>query len=267
MALRDLATSAAGPGQGSLGRSDLQQKQSILERWGITADDLTTVVEGNPSLRGMILGYMAEHKLRELLSRDKRLTNFRKDDDHDRERKGDLVVTYRDYDFRLEAKSLQSNTIRIRAAGDSQIPMVRRTKIGTTKSGRPKYTYRRNPDFDRIQSSDRLAGSYTGALQCDASDCRKVELPGGKAVETTCLLVDEFDIIAVGLFAFRDQWDFAFALNRDLPRTKSEKYPARLRKYLLATLVQITWPLKPPFVTDPFALLDRLVAEKRPKKS
>ena len=44
---------------------------SILERWDITAEELTEVVDQNPSLRGMILGYLAELKLEKLwLSRN-----------------------------------------------------------------------------------------------------------------------------------------------------------------------------------------------------
>ena len=39
---------------------------SILERWDITPEELTEVVDQNPSLRGMILGYLAELKLERL---------------------------------------------------------------------------------------------------------------------------------------------------------------------------------------------------------
>ena len=39
---------------------------SILERWDITLEELTEVVDRNPSLRGMILGYLAELKLERL---------------------------------------------------------------------------------------------------------------------------------------------------------------------------------------------------------
>ncbi len=35
---------------------------SILERWDITPEELTEVIDQNPSLRGMILGYLAELK-------------------------------------------------------------------------------------------------------------------------------------------------------------------------------------------------------------
>lgn len=40
--------------------------ESILERWDITVEELTQVVDQNPSLRGMLLGYLAELKLEKL---------------------------------------------------------------------------------------------------------------------------------------------------------------------------------------------------------
>ena len=55
-----------------------------------------------------------------------------------------------------------------------------------------------------------------GKFQCDASDRRKVQLPNSKFVETTCLVVGEFDLLAVNLFAFGKGWQFAFAKNQDL---------------------------------------------------
>ena len=39
---------------------------SILKRWDITVEELTRVVDQNPSLRGMLLGYLAELKLENL---------------------------------------------------------------------------------------------------------------------------------------------------------------------------------------------------------
>ena len=37
--------------------------KTILDRWDMTPEELTELVENNPSLRGMILGYLAELKL------------------------------------------------------------------------------------------------------------------------------------------------------------------------------------------------------------
>ena len=43
---------------------------------------------------------------------------------------------------------------------------------------------------------------YVGKFQCDASDRRPITLPDGTVIETTCLLVGEFDLLAVGIFNF-----------------------------------------------------------------
>jgi hypothetical protein len=104
---------------------------------------------------------------------------------------------------------------------------------------------------------------FRGNVQCDASDNREITLPNGHRVKTTNLKVGEFDILAMGLFAFREQWDFGFMLNRDLPRTESKKYSPDDRPYLLKTLIPVSWPLPSVCVSDPFTLLDRLVEERR----
>ena len=41
--------------------------ETILERWHLTADELTQIVDLNPSLRGFMFGYVAEFQLRKFL--------------------------------------------------------------------------------------------------------------------------------------------------------------------------------------------------------
>ena len=48
--------------------------ESVLERWDITVEELTQVADQNPSLRGMLLGYLAELKLEKLWLRSARLS-------------------------------------------------------------------------------------------------------------------------------------------------------------------------------------------------
>ncbi|MBI4673225.1 MAG: hypothetical protein HY741_16355 [Chloroflexi bacterium] len=91
----------------------------------------------------------------------------------------------------------------------------------------------------------------------------KSNCPNSNVVETTCLLVGEFDLIAVNLFAFGNGWKFAFAKNQDLPRTTSTKYSPQDQKYLLATQMEITLPLEPPFEAEPLRLLDEIVSKKK----
>jgi len=115
----------------------------------------------------------------------------------------------------------------------------------------------------QTHSIRQTEGGVTGKFQCDASDRRRVALPDGQSIETTCLVVGEFDLLAVNLFEFQHEWRFAFARNRNLPRSRYPKYTPEQRDQILATLVEVTWPLKPPFELEPFRLLDEIAAERR----
>ena len=89
--------------------------------------------------------------------------------------------------------------------------------------------------------------------------------PDNSTLETTNLLFGEFHILAAGLFAFREKWDFGFVLNRDLPASTNSAYSEYQRAKLISSMVPVTWPLGAPFVADIYLLLDRLVAEERAK--
>lgn len=114
----------------------------------------------------------------------------------------------------------------------------------------------------QTNSIRRSADTVYGKFQCDASDRRKIELPNSSIVETTCLLVGEFDLLAVNIFAFGYGWKFAFARNQNLPRTTSSKYRPEDQKYLLASQMEISLPLEPPFEAEPFRLLDEIVSKR-----
>lgn len=199
---------------------DEEYKRSILEKWEITAHVLTELLAQNPSLRGMLFGYVAEFKLEELWLQPPRITACFKADDHDRRKKGDRIIIYRDEQFIIEAKSLQTNTI-------------------AYKDGR-----------------------WTAKSQVDASDRRQITLPNGTVLSTTCLLVGEFDVLAVNTYPFEEEWRFVFAKNKDLPRTSWRGYTPEQRQYLLATTVEVTWPPEPPFHDDLFKVLDELIQER-----
>ena len=85
---------------------------SILTEWDITPEQLTSLLEENPSLRGMLHGYVAELKLKELVTSIPGISYTEKFDDHDRKKKGDLYIIYQGMAFDLESKSLQSSTVK-----------------------------------------------------------------------------------------------------------------------------------------------------------
>lgn len=191
---------------------------TILDRWEITAEELTDIVDANPSLRGFMMGYVSEYKVRQHVARIRGVHDIKKYDDHDRTKKGDISLIYRGKEIRIEVKSLQTNLVR---------------QVGRNE--------------------------WTATFQCDASDRREIALPNGSTVETTCLAVGEFDIVAVNLFAFGNRWHYAFALNEDLPHPRvGRKYDAEIAQYLIASNIKISYPLQPPFTDDLSELLDNL---------
>lgn len=241
----------------------MEERRTILEMFGVTLEYLTEVVSANPSLRGILAGYIAERKLWDWFASDGRVTLIRKDDDHDRAQKGDLVVTYKGFDFRIEVKSLQTNSIEIFDLDSGKwLKKVIREAVKMQADGkRQRRKWVESEPFKVLWRKGTDDARYRGAVQCDASDKRTIPV-AGQQVNTTNLLVGEFDILATGLFAFREKWDFGFILNRNLPRSTYPKYPEEVRNQLIKTMIPVTWPLSENFVANPFILLDQLVAEK-----
>ena len=193
--------------------------RSILARWNFTDEELTQLIDNNPSLRGMVLGYLAEMKLERLWLSDPRFSEVSKHDDHDRAHHNDRVAVYKGRGFTLESKSLQTATIQ------------------------------RTPE------------GWIGKAQVDASDRREVAFSDGSVVSTTCLLRGDFDVLAVNLFAFGDEWRFSFVKNSDLPASRYSRYTEYQRQHLLATMVDVSWPPRPPFRADLFELLDEMISQ------
>jgi hypothetical protein len=123
-----------------------------------------------------------------------------------------------------------------------------------------------HPDYLPVWEKHRMAARFRGQFQCDASDRRKVKFPDKSVLETTNLLFGEFHILAAGLFAFREKWEFAFALNRDLPKSTNPAYTEYQRERLISGMIGIAWPVQPPFTLDLYELLDKLVEEEKAKQ-
>ena len=194
---------------------------TILDEWEITAEQLSQLLNQNPSLRGMLLGYVAEFKLREMITSFPEVSFITKFDDHDRKKKGDLYIIYQGKAFDVEAKSLQTAMVKW----------------------------------------DEENKRWTGKAQVDASDRRQIEMPDGSLLHTTLLLKGEFDILAVNCYAFQQSWAFIFARNSDLPTSTWRGYTETQRESLIASLIPITYPPEPPFYSDLRVLLEEMIAE------
>lgn len=165
--------------------------RSILEMFGVTLQVLTEVVRANPSLRGPILGYIAERKLWELFQVDPRITASRKDDDHDRENKGDLVITYLGREFRYEVKSLQTNSIKMLDAETGLwMPKIIKQRLPITiAQTKKKHKWVECELYRTVWRRGVTATKLKGTVQVDASDKREIVLPSGNNVKATNLKV------------------------------------------------------------------------------
>ncbi len=180
----------------------------------IPPEDLVLAIKRAPSLRGMILGYIAEEMFGKTVLRDPRITDVRQHDDHDRENnKVDTDFVFEGRRVSIQLKSLQTNSI--------------------------------------VWREDLQA--LHGVVQNDGSDKRDVRLPNGDVVTTTNYRVGDYHILAVPLFPFTGTWEFAYKLNRNCRLTTSNKYTPEQQRYLLATTEEITYPLTDHWSTDLFA--------------
>lgn len=187
----------------------------------IPPERLVESIKRAPSLRGMILGYIAElmferhvpERYHVILSE-----HIEAHDDHNREvNKSDRTVTYGGRRYGIQLKSMQTNSI-----------------------GRSVTT-----------------GLLQADVQNDASDRRAVKLRDGSLLETTCYVRGEYDILAVPLFPFTGTWDFAYKRNRDCRSCKpGRKYNEFQASHLLATTEKISWPLSETWEMDLLRLLD-----------
>ena len=185
----------------------------------IPPTDLVMAIKRAPSLRGMILGYIAEEMFARHVLSNSVFTDIRKHDDHDRElNKADRDFLYNGKRISVQLKSLQTNSI----------------------------CWRND------------LGKLAAVAQNDGSDKRDVLLPNGDTVSTTNYKIGDYDILAVPLFPFTGNWEFAYLLNRDCRLTTSSKYNVEQRKYLLSTTEELTYPLSGKWEADLIAAINKL---------
>ena len=189
----------------------------------VPPEDLIASIKRAPSLRGMILGYIAEEMFEKYVPEKYDFIgseDIEAHDDHDRRfNKSDRTIRVSDRLYRVQLKSVQTNSIK------------------------------RNLETGLLQAD----------VQNDASDSRAVALPNGNRVITTCYVRGDYDILAVPLFPFTGEWSYAYKRNIDCRQTTSRKYSSEDSEYLLATTEVITWPLTDAWHMDLSELLDNKI--------
>lgn len=83
-------------------------RPDLLTTWGITAEELSEIVAENPSMRGLMFGFVAEYKLKKMWLLRRRIKNLVRPRSHDRKQKCDFRFDYRGVDVTVEVKCLDS---------------------------------------------------------------------------------------------------------------------------------------------------------------
>lgn len=120
----------------------------LLERLDISLEELEEALQASPSLRGMLIGYLAERKAVERFFEPYHPT---KPDDHDRSSKGDRIITYKGVPIRIEVKSLQSNSVQQTESGG----YTGRFQCDASDSGMKKL-----PNGDKLKTVCLVVGGF-----------------------------------------------------------------------------------------------------------
>lgn len=199
--------------------------KDILERFEITIEEFTDIVDNNPSLRGFILGYIGEAKAKKHILTNPNVSNVYKPDDHNRKSKGDLYINYKGKEFRIEVKSLQTNDVRQldddQWVGKYQCDASDSREIELPNGHTVKTTSLCVGEFDIV-----AVGLYQFGNTWRFAFAKNAELPRSKAHKAT---------------------------------KKSSAISEEDANFLIKGTLPITWPLSAPYTDDLFTLMDSML--------
>ena len=200
-------------------------KDSILDRFEISIEEFTDIVDSNPSLRGFILGYIGEAKAKQLIKLNPYVSSIYKPDDHNRKSKGDLYICYKGKEFKIEVKSLQTNDVK---------------KLDT----------------------DMWTGKYqcdaSDSREIELPNGHFVKTTSLLVGEFDIVAVGLYQFGNTWRFAFAKNEE----LPRSKPHSatkRSSAISAEDANYLIKGTLPISWPLCHPYTSDLFALLDSML--------
>jgi hypothetical protein len=84
----------------------------LLHAWDVTAEELSEIAAENPSMRGLVFGFVAEYKLKKMWLERPEIENLTRPRSHDRTQKCDFRFTYRGLDVRAEVKCLDTPKVK-----------------------------------------------------------------------------------------------------------------------------------------------------------
>ena len=202
----------------------------FLEDWDLSYNEINELLTANPSLRSFVMGYAAEIKCRNMYFNDK----------------PDITDIYKPDDHDRVEKGDWVMTYKGERLA-VEVKSIQTNSLKPKKSGKISPTY-----------------------QCDASDRRLVTFSDGSTLDTTALLVGEFDVLALNIHSFTGEWNFVFAKNADLPtmegatRGAAKKYTPLQQRQLIKTLIPIDFEPDPSIYSyNPFMIMDSVLEDRK----
>ena len=168
----------------------------------VDSSDLIHAIKTAPSLRGIVLGFVAEVMFTKHAELIEGIEDVRKHDDHDRSKnKIDRDFLYRGQRVTVQLKSIQTNSLGFH-------------------------------DDEEVVYAD---------VQNDASDSRRM-IFNGTEITTVNYLKGDYDILCTPLYPFTGEWDFAYKVNSMCETWRSQKYPTEISQHFLHGTEKITYP-------------------------
>jgi hypothetical protein len=129
----------------------------ILGGWGITPTELAEIMAENPSMRGLMFGFVAEYKLKKEWLLRPGITNVARPRSHDRTQKCDFLFDYRKKGIRLEVKCLDTPKVRLLENG---------TYTGTFQCNASDTTEVSLPNGKRVITNCLVVGGFDILAVC-----------------------------------------------------------------------------------------------------
>lgn len=193
---------------------------------GMDSELFNELMNKKANVAAPVLGGFAELYFRDQhIDSNPNISAVNNPSDHDRSQKYDWIYQYKGHPIRVEVKSIQKGS-----------ESVEYTNMG-----------------EKV---------HTGNTQLKNSDPIERTLPDGTVVSPINTKKGNFDILAVCLFRFENEWVFVFAKNEDLPETTSGEIPKDYHHLFLENPIPVQYPTGDLFTTDLEGLMDEIVQER-----
>lgn len=210
----------------------------LAQKFQVSEDEfkhmIARVFSNNLSALAFFEGYGSEYILEKIIKNTPSITAHYKPGDNNTEIKGDVVVTYKDVDLRIEAKSIKRRTNSI--------------------SRKPQKIVNLEEEY------------WIGFFQTRASRNRKLVFSDGSVAHTYNCLRNQYDIIAVNVFQLSGKQEFMYCLEENLPSTeycatKTNLTPLQCVETLRGE-VSVRWPPVAPWTSSLEEILEQAYQNK-----